>query len=306
MSLPAVADPALRRPQAFRVRQLLKWVVIVGFGLLTLWLVYERWGIRVTLQAELLLRQRACLQFQESPERVVYEGNPSRAGTLSQQPGYKPLRARHDRGLFDSGSDAILAASSTRAKESLSAMDEVQVRIARYEELHHPRPPVARAVWGLFGPSVDATIPVFLHERSVQGVRRLVRLQAEWSRGSATLNLSADVSAPAGWRTLPRVFSTKLVDPQGSPADKGIGPDSTSGWLRLYAGQPDPDDASAFTFRFETTEGSGTIAGKLRADDTIEIRLASWRGIPGATPPSGPSLEQPTPDPSDDAASGHP
>jgi hypothetical protein len=54
---------------------------------------------------------------------------------------------------------------------------------------------------------------------------------------------------------------------------------------RIYAGQPDPNDASHFTMQFEFPDGrGGTIHGRLSDDDSIEFQFES-----------GPSRPQPSP-----------
>jgi hypothetical protein len=45
------------------------------------------------------------------------------------------------------------------------------------------------------------------------------------------------------------------------------------GSLRFFAGQPEPDDESHFTIRYETTEGSGTIDGWLMPDDSVKFQI---------------------------------
>jgi hypothetical protein len=45
------------------------------------------------------------------------------------------------------------------------------------------------------------------------------------------------------------------------------------GNLRLFAGQPDPNDDSHFTIRYEVDNQPGTIDGWLQADDTIKLQI---------------------------------
>jgi hypothetical protein len=41
----------------------------------------------------------------------------------------------------------------------------------------------------------------------------------------------------------------------------------------IYGGQPDPNDPSHFTIRYEVDEGSGTIDGWLQADDQVRFKI---------------------------------
>lgn len=43
--------------------------------------------------------------------------------------------------------------------------------------------------------------------------------------------------------------------------------------LRLYAGQPDPADASHFTIRYESKGSGGTIDGWLRDGDSVKLQV---------------------------------
>ena len=47
------------------------------------------------------------------------------------------------------------------------------------------------------------------------------------------------------------------------------------GDLTLFAGQPDPADASHFTFDYQTPAGRGTIDGRIQPDDTIQFQATS-------------------------------
>jgi hypothetical protein len=42
--------------------------------------------------------------------------------------------------------------------------------------------------------------------------------------------------------------------------------------LKLYAGQPDPKDASHFTIRYTAGEEEGFIDGWLQDDDTVKLK----------------------------------
>ncbi len=252
---------------------------LLGFALLTIWLFYERWGVRVRLQAELLQRQKECVQFTEAADRVAFEGNAIQAGTLSQRTDYAPLPARYGAGFMNPTTPTVVAAWSRQVPDAVRRMEEVLAQIARYEELHKRRPPPPMSGGGIFGP--EATFPIFVHECDVNGIRRLVIVQADWSNGTAGIQLWARVIEPAGWLALPKDLPTKFLDADGQPQHSvPLRAAADDGWIRVYAGSPDPADPAAFRIPFKTAEGKGTIAGRLRADDNIELRLVSWNGAP--------------------------
>lgn len=41
--------------------------------------------------------------------------------------------------------------------------------------------------------------------------------------------------------------------------------------VRIYAGQPDPSDARAFSIRYEVGDRTGTLRGILRNDSRIDL-----------------------------------
>ena len=42
--------------------------------------------------------------------------------------------------------------------------------------------------------------------------------------------------------------------------------------VRFFGGQPDPNDPSRFTIRYEINDAEGLIEGKLTASDQIELK----------------------------------
>ena len=81
--------------------------------------------------------------------------------------------------------------------------------------------------------------------------------------------------------------------------------------FRLFAGQPDPADASRFTIDYEVAGGRGTIEGRLTPDDRVTARIISGplagqaaqrrfdppaATMPATTMPTiGPATTRPTP-----------
>ena len=105
--------------------------------------------------------------------------------------------------------------------------------------------------------------PVFLHRRKAgQGPERLVCLgrSTSWSADKGVLiYLEAVFSTPSDPVPLRRSSRAVMAIWDAKPEML-----SGAGGLVLYAGQPDPDDESHFTIRYELGGVSGTIDGWLR------------------------------------------
>jgi hypothetical protein len=120
---------------------------------------------------------------------------------------------------------------------------------------------------------------LFVHgRRRPDGARRLVLAALGYDRTNAgiQLRLEGEVIIPA---TIARASRRSPIS---------FGPliaDSTGKTPRIYAGQPDLNDASHFTMQFEFPDGrTGTIHGRLSDDDSIDFQFES-----------GPSQPQPSP-----------
>ena len=106
---------------------------------------------------------------------------------------------------------------------------------------------------------------IFMHERkSADGSRRLV-----------ILRYAGTADAEAGPAT--HAFECDLIDPKRRPGPANV---STSviklllmkhPMIRIYFGQVDAEDASAFSVRYETEDGGGAIDGRLM--DGASVRL---------------------------------
>ena len=56
--------------------------------------------------------------------------------------------------------------------------------------------------------------------------------------------------------------------------------------MRLYAGQPDPADASHFTIKYEIDHVPGTIDGWLQPDDTVKLQVRDGPAVSLSNPPA--------------------
>jgi hypothetical protein len=70
----------------------------------------------------------------------------------------------------------------------------------------------------------------------------------------------------------------------GAPARIELGP-----WpkLRLFGGQPDPADPSRFTIPYEVGGKPGIIHGRLKDDDTVELRPSTGKVVGDRWTPDG-------------------
>ena len=122
--------------------------------------------------------------------------------------------------------------------------------------------------------------PVFLHRRRAEGgTDRLVVVKVDMAR-TWQLHSVSGFAPPAD-----HLFDVTVVRPATllsgpsftrtlwDPAKTGEGRDPRIGRLTLYAGQPDPADASRFTIGYQTPDGRGTIKGRLLPDDTVKLRI---------------------------------
>jgi hypothetical protein len=134
-----------------------------------------------------------------------------------------------------------------------------------------PRP-VFRTPPGCWNGYADATrvgvheqgggTKAFLHERRTpRGERRLVVVEFFPFSWTPVVAQAIETSPLAGRAEVRGYLHSELfLDPQSPPRS-----------LRIFAGQPDPADASRFTIVYEWDGRRGTIDGRLNDDDTIVL-----------------------------------
>ena len=106
---------------------------------------------------------------------------------------------------------------------------------------------------------------IFIHgRRRPDGGVRLVQV-SEGMDGGGKAILTAWVAKPVTVLH-PQMggFDCEAALPPGPPGERP----------RLYAGQPDPNDPSRFTIRYEYTDRAGTTYGRLLDDDTVSFEHA--------------------------------
>jgi hypothetical protein len=125
-------------------------------------------------------------------------------------------------------------------------------------------PPAWRELNAAIGQQIQTWGTLFLHERKTPTAAKplLVGVDvAGWSRGGpVVLFARVRTTSPAVPLRLPRPANVDHPSVHLSP---------TEGPLRLFAGQPDPNDASHFTIDYQIGEARGVIDGWLKEDGSV-------------------------------------
>lgn len=247
------ATPLNYAPPAMRLRPWLRRGLLLVWAALTVYLAHDKWGLGLRLQVRMLQTQRQALRFVQPPDQIVY------------------------------GGDAV----PYGAERQIADLDEALTDLAWWDQRQAPR-----SLWtdGMadgdhmfteLGSRLEEDFYVFLHERRApMGEARLVGVRA-CAFDDTELGLEADVFSVAGPFERPKRLGAARI-----PFDVGTFTLSSSapGTLRLFAPQPDPADASRFTFVYENGVERGTVEGRLKPDDSVEFTL-----LPGATPLTQPA-----------------
>jgi hypothetical protein len=233
---------------------------------LTIALAYEpavrrvdRWRARRAF----LAREAPCLTYAAPADRVVYEEDPARAAALAaRDPAYVLVTA------FDLPTSSPL---------QLPGQMPVQYAERLWAEYHD-----GTAVAGRSPPRTVA----FLHERlSKSGRRGLVAVEVSaqvhqvsagrWGMFRALVANRFEPGAMAYTGPTPTQevlhIDVDAVRPPGPPPRDRPEPFHIPAPLRLYAGQPDPNDTSRFTIAYELQGVRGEIVGVL--EDNGAVRL---------------------------------
>ena len=235
-----------------------RWTRRLLFSLTLLFLVtvLGLLGLRFRLNVQRYFAQRACLLYAAAPDQIVYEEDPTVLQTLTAG------------ALFGPGWATLTSQKTGSAPPQLESYYTVPVPLNEY--------------WKAGADGVERAA-AFVHARDAGAGPRLVivaidcraRLEAQLKYGPGTPLLTAQVLRPAGILSTPEVLrTTPLHLPELLSAPRGA--------LRLYAGQPDPNDASHFTIDFVTPTTKGTIDAHLQSDDSIKY---TFRSNPPSTNP---------------------
>jgi hypothetical protein len=219
-----------------------------------------RWGPPAWEYAKVRYYQRQCLNYTAPPDQVVYEEEPAAAARLLLNPSdYAPFR-------WDFWAPA-------NAKMPAPAAARILPVYQKFEELNSRR-------MGMPGGTAFESV-LFLHERTTRrGERRLVKvtlIAAPFSFWAYVID--SDRYESQRWAQANRgngVIEPFDANPRRSNAPWAANPPQ----LRIYAGQPDPNDASHFTIRYQAWGQTDVMDGYLVNNDTVTLKPRN--------PPSGP------------------
>lgn len=205
------------------------------------------------------------LRFTMPPTKVVYEEDPMKAASLQTLPPYPNSAYFGERG-----------STSGTWKDYRS---------------RRGGPPVIYFPPSIQKLSIQRMGLGFLHERSnSHSPRSLIWVQLGW-RSQRPPNWDDSKGLPP--RTEVFLAGRRCTHDECVPPDSML--DVRLNWnylriplrpdqiMRIYAGQPDPDDAAHFTIKYEIDNLPGTIDGRLEADDTVTLKILDG---PAATRPS--------------------
>jgi hypothetical protein len=228
-----------------------RWIYRVIFAslLLGLALVAWKWGPTWWRRAEVLYWQHQCLQFSLSPDTVVYEEDPTEAAALlAGNPEYHPYPLQRRSSMQAAVSPATAAAFGVSEWNKLTLV-------------------LSRSYSPLINPAV-----IFLHERiSPAGHRRLVcvRYGPQGDTFSAqfvqSLNCDTFTVIPGTWSQPP------IYTPQGWEFDVLTGWPRKPPLVRIFAGQPDPNDPAHFTIRYRIWGQEDVLDGRLLDNDQVTL-----------------------------------
>jgi hypothetical protein len=251
----APAAPSRRWRRWLRRASLLLIVVTIAAGI--------RWGPSYLARVQALYWQRRCLRYSPPDDLVVYEQGGSAQARIAAGGGYLQVGQRllvPQPGTQPSSSSLPIAAAHVpdcwRQYVRACAAPGLAQWLATANR---------RVAFGMRGPSSAPTAAVlFLHERtSPAGARRLVVVLSDFMADTSPKFITGyDVEgfahAPATWSHPPSedvcFWSIDVLD--------SVSP--TSPRVRVYAGQPDPSNASHFTIRFEVDGVQRTVDGYLQ------------------------------------------
>jgi hypothetical protein len=192
-------------------------------------------------QRELTKLQRACMTYTAPPDQVVYDDDPDRVSALAAtDPEYKLFtRLEHTTGVW--------------------------------------RIPVTQENLNKFFSSLPTQGAAFMHRRvTASGEERLIYVVlSAWedyyrSNGTNDFNHRVITRGMFAYTFKPGAPDTPSTKgPTGMLTFGTIDLSDRRFPMRLYAGQPDPTDASRFTIDYELQGRRGTITGTLKNDGSV-------------------------------------
>lgn len=210
--------------------------------LVAIFLALAWWGRAACMLAIRLKHERACERYDAPPDQVVFDSDPARAAALANDPSF----------LISDGCAFRRPPSDWQARAATLAV-----------------PGVPRAL-------------LFLHERHAAGGDHHI--------------VAVDGFGEPGVRTCFRVahgVESCVLEPSEMMRPMGLvfpWPFAQTLWrytgdsrpdIRVYAGQPDPTDASHFTIRYESGGVMHTLDSYLAADGSLTMK---WPDVPLRVP----------------------
>jgi hypothetical protein len=230
-------------PRGHRIRQVRRIIFGVGVGIMLLVGIYY-WPTIKSLGAVRYL-ERKCLNHQDPAGTIFYSNDPQDQPKLSATSGYETTWSMWPKGQY--------VIRPNRWAEQLSS-----ARSGRLGSWPHVAP------------------TLFVHGRNApSGPKLLVFVQA-WRMANDPqnrLSLLPTVAGASGTtapiaRTAPVGLDMCLM-----PTDV----------VRVYCGQPDPNDASHFTIDYDLNGVRGTIDGNLAGSGVVTLRPRTGRTVVSGT-----------------------
>jgi hypothetical protein len=131
---------------------------------------------------------------------------------------------------------------------------------------------------------------LFMHERVAPGaVHRLILLMQSHAAAPVRITLrstDAELRARDGLTLTTKScpVDKEFTPRRGNITQHTILPCRADQIVRIYAGQPDPNDLARFTVRYEIDHAPGTIEGRLQEDGAVSLRIVD-----------GPAVDMPSP-----------
>jgi hypothetical protein len=251
-----------------------RWIYRAIFACLLLGLSVAgwKWGPGWWWRAEILYWQHGCLQFSLPPDAVVYEEDPTGAAALmAGNAKYHPYPFKRR------SSQQAAPSSATAAALGVSAWDKLTAALPGFYSapiMQGPPGYVHFTPTSLPGspPPIISPAVIFLHERiSPAGHRRLVCISygsqgdtftAQFVHG---LNCETFTVAPGTWSQAPALI------PNGWEYDILTEWPHKPPVVRIFAGQPDPNDPAHFTIRYRMWGQEDVVDGRLQDDDRVTL-----------------------------------
>jgi hypothetical protein len=222
-----------------------------------------KWGQRAMLQVRILYWQQQCMRYSSSPDTVVYEEEPPAAAALLTD------KALYRAYVLNRSRPPSVAVPSVNAAAA-QPVCETRFRASWAGVANTNLGQLGGVLGAASAKSVRAI--AFIHERrSPGGHRRLVIVAYTPEANTFTPGFIEGYN----YSTLAITPATLLAPPSIIP--RGWDFDVLSGWprhppmVRMYAGQPDPRDASHFTIRYQMWGQEDILDGRL--DDSDDVTL---------------------------------